>query len=64
MAICSRTPLKPTAMEEAAITAGPVMNRTAMEKVATEFPHAMIFGCSAINRPANDSSLPSLGFYR
>lgn len=60
MAICRRTPLKPTAIEEAAMTAGPVRNRTAILKVATEFPHAMILGCNAINRPAIDSSLASI----
>lgn len=38
-------------MEAAAMTAGPVRNLTAMANVATEFPHAMIFGCKAINRP-------------
>lgn len=51
MATCKRTPLRPTAMEAAAITAGPVRNLTAIAKVAMEFPQAMILGCKAINRP-------------
>lgn len=51
MATCNRVPRRPTAMEAAAMTAGPVRNLTAMEKVAIEFPHAMILGCNAINRP-------------
>lgn len=41
-------------MEVAAITAGPVKNLTAIENVATDFPQAMIFGCNAINKPANE----------
>lgn len=51
MATCKRVPLRPTAMEAAAMTAGPVRNLTAIEKVATELPHAMILGCKAIKRP-------------
>lgn len=51
MATWRRVPRRPTAIEAAAITAGPVRNRTAMAKVATVFPHAMIFGWRAINRP-------------
>ena len=51
MATCKRTPLSPTAMEAAAMTAGPVRNLTAMAKAAMEFPHAMILGCKAMNRP-------------
>lgn len=50
--MCRRTPRRPTAMEEAAITTGPMRNRTAMEKAATDFPHAMSLGWSAINSPA------------
>lgn len=38
-------------MEAAAMTAGPVRNLTAIEKAAVEFPHAMILGCKAMNRP-------------
>ena len=53
MAMCRRTPLNPTAMEAAAITAGPVRNLTAMANVATEFPHAIILGCKAMNKPAS-----------
>lgn len=41
-------------MEAAAMTAGPVRNRTAMANVATLFPHAMILGCSAINNPGHE----------
>lgn len=52
MATCRRTPLRPTAMEAAAMTAGPVRNLTAMAKAAIEFPHAMILGCNAMNKPA------------
>lgn len=52
MATCKRTPLRPTAMEAAAMTAGPVRNLTAIEKAAMEFPHAIILGCKAMNRPA------------
>jgi len=51
MATCKRTPLSPTAMEAAAMTAGPVRNLTAMAKAAMEFPHAMILGCKAMKRP-------------
>lgn len=35
------------------MTAGPVKNLTAIENVATDFPQAMIFGCKAMNKPAN-----------
>ena len=51
MATCKRTPLSPTTMEATAMTAGPVRNLTAIEKAAVEFPHAMILGCKAMNRP-------------
>lgn len=51
MATWRRTPRSPTAMEAAAMTAGPVRNLTAMAKAAMEFPHAMILGCKAMNRP-------------
>ena len=51
MATCKRTPRSPTAMEAAAMTAGPVRNLTAIAKAAMEFPHAMILGCKAIKRP-------------
>lgn len=53
MAMCKRTPCKPTATEAAAMTAGPATNLTAMAKAAIEFPHAIIRGCNAINKPAN-----------
>jgi len=55
MAMCKSVPLRPTAIEAAAMTAGPVRNLTAIAKAATEFPHAMILGCKAINRPVNTS---------
>lgn len=51
IATCKKTPRRPTAMEAAAITAGPVRNLTAIAKAAVEFPHAIILGCNAINRP-------------
>ena len=51
MATCKRTPRRPTTMEVAAMTAGPVKNLTAIENAATEFPQAMIFGCKAMNKP-------------
>lgn len=43
-------------MEAAAMTAGPVRNLTAIAKAATEFPHAIILGCKAMNSPAYQSS--------
>jgi hypothetical protein len=52
MATCRSVPRRPTARDAAVITAGPVRKRTAMANVATLFPHAMIRGCSAMNRPA------------
>lgn len=51
MATCNNTPRRPIAIEVAAMTAGPVKNLTAIENVATDFPHAMIFGCKAMNKP-------------
>lgn len=51
MATWRRVSRRPTAMEAAAITAGPVRNLTAMANVATELPQAIILGCRAINRP-------------
>lgn len=51
--MCKSVPRSPTAMEAAAITAGPVKNRTPMAKEATDFPQAMILGCTAMNKPAN-----------
>jgi hypothetical protein len=55
MAMCKSVPLIPTAIEAAAMIAGPVRNLTAIEKAAMEFPHAMILGCKAINRPVKTS---------
>jgi hypothetical protein len=51
MAMWRRTPRRPTAMEAAAMTAGPATNRTPIAMAASLFPHAMILGCSAMNRP-------------
>ena len=51
--MCNRTPLSPTTIEATAMTAGPVRKRTAIAKEATEFPHAIIFGCNAMNNPTN-----------
>lgn len=51
MATRRRVPRKPIAMEAMAMTAGPVRNLMAMAKAATEFPHAIIFGCSPIKIP-------------
>ena len=51
MAMRRSVPRNPTAIEAAAMTAGPVKNLTAMAKEATEFPQAMILGCRAMNRP-------------
>ena len=53
MATRRRVPRKPMAKEAMAMTAGPVRNLMAMEKTATEFPHAIIFGCSPIKIPIN-----------
>lgn len=44
-------PCRPIATEEAAITAGPVRNLTAMANAAMEFPQAISFGCKAMNIP-------------
>lgn len=49
-----RVPRRPTAIEAAAITAGPVRNLTAIANVATEFPHAIILGWRAIKRPISN----------
>ena len=51
IAMWSNLPRKPTAIEAAAITAGPVRNLTAIAKEAIEFPHAIILGWRAMNRP-------------
>jgi hypothetical protein len=53
MATCKRVPLRPTTMEAIAMTIGPVRNLMAIEKAATRFPHAMILGCKAMNKPVN-----------
>jgi len=49
-------------MDAAAMTAGPVRKRTAIEKAAIEFPQAIILGCNAMNRPAR--STQSLLWFR
>jgi hypothetical protein len=46
-------------MEAAAMTAGPVRNRTAMANEATELPQAIILGCKAINKPVHISNKTS-----
>ena len=48
---CNNTPLRPTTIEVAAITVGPVRNLIAIANAAIEFPHAMILGCNAMNSP-------------
>jgi hypothetical protein len=57
MATCKRVPLRPTTMEAIAMTIGPVRNLMAIEKAATRFPHAMILGCKAMNKPVKLISL-------
>ena len=52
MATRRRSPFKPIAMLATAMTAGPVRNLIAMEKIATLFPHAIILGCKAMNKPS------------
>lgn len=56
MATCKRTSRRPTTMEAAAMTAGPVRNLTAIAKAAVEFPHAIILGCNAMNSPISKQS--------
>jgi hypothetical protein len=38
------------------MTAGPAKKRTPMEMPVARHPHAMIFGCSAINNPGHETS--------
>lgn len=57
MATRRRVPRKPMAMEAMAMTAGPVRNLMAMAKAATEFPHAIIFGCSPMKIPFTQTTL-------
>jgi hypothetical protein len=52
MATLRSVPRRPTAAAAAAVMAGPARKRTAMETTATEFPQAMMLGCSAMNNPA------------
>ena len=56
MAMCRRTPRSPTAMEAAAMTAGPMRNRIAIANAASLFPQAMIRGCNAMNKPGRIDS--------
>ncbi|BAD86948.1 hypothetical protein [Oryza sativa Japonica Group] len=56
MATWRSLPRRPTAMEMAAMTAGPVRNLTVMANVATLFRHAMIRGCSAMNSPESEET--------
>ena len=51
IATCSNMPRMPIAIDAAAMTAGPMRNRTAIPKAAMELPHAIILGCNAIKRP-------------
>ena len=51
MAMCRRALRSPTAMEAAAMTAGPMRNRTAIANAASLFPQAMICSCNAMNKP-------------
>jgi hypothetical protein len=55
IAMCNRTPLSPTTIDETAITAGPVRKRTAIANEATVFPQAIILGCNAMNNPTNST---------
>lgn len=48
------------ATEVKAITAGPTRNRTAIENAAADFPHEMIFGCEAMNKPVQSSNRVSI----
>ena len=59
-----RVPLRPTAIEAAAMTVGPMRNLTAIANVATEFPQAIIFGCRAINKPFNKTTRKRNNQYR
>ncbi|EEC70565.1 hypothetical protein OsI_01737 [Oryza sativa Indica Group] len=56
MATWRSVPRRPTALEMAAMMAGPVRNLTAMANVATLFRHAMIRSCSAMNSPASEET--------
>lgn len=51
MAACKWTPRRPTAIDEAAMTAGPVRNLTAIANMARDLPHGIRLGCKAINNP-------------
>lgn len=60
MAIRKRVPRRPMARDAAAMTAGPARKRTAMETPVARHPHAMSFGCSAINNPGHKVSVHSV----
>ena len=44
------------ARDAAVMTAGPARKRTPMEMPVARHPHAMRFGCSAINNPGHETS--------
>ena len=44
-------PLRPVAVEDAAIKAGPSRNFIPMAKIAIRVPHAIMLGRDAIKRP-------------
>jgi len=46
-------------MEAAAMTAGPMRNRTAIANAASLFPQAMICSCNAMNKPRLNIAIPS-----
>ena len=49
----NKSPRSLSKMEAAAITIGPTTNLTPIERAAFLFPHAMILGCNAINKPVS-----------
>ena len=48
-------PRRPMARDAAVMTAGPARKRTPMEMPVARHPHAMRFGCSAINNPGHET---------
>lgn len=48
---CRMVPLRPTAIEATAITAGPATNLATIPYAANLFPQAISFGCEAMNKP-------------
>lgn len=51
MAACNLEPLNPTSTEAAPMKRGPEMNLIDIPSIAFFVPQAIIFGCSAMNRP-------------